>query len=406
MRKTTLTCLILTVGMFHAMPVYSAQPLSVEERLQKVEEQLSQVLQENAELKKELGHSDKSPLIVVKPKGKENKLTVGGYLQAQGEVGDAPDARFNNVEDRFLVRRARIQVDGKFLENFDFRLQGDFSGSLGETSGFRFKGADLYLNWNRFDFANVKAGQFKTPFGYEQLTPDTKTLTIERSLPNDRGTDSRQVGVAVSGSVLDKRLNYTVGIFNGTGANANFNDNEDFMYVGRVQGIPVKTKWGKQDVQWAVAFNALTTHDSGVKKSGFSLDSTPGGSADNLFFGNRTSWGFDTQFQVGPLQLLGEYIRVNFRPDNAIPASSFDGDLWYVMGTYEVLPKKLQGVVRYEMFDPNVSMSGDDTTEWTFGLTYFIKGNDLKLMLNYLLGNPAGGPSNQGRLLARMQVAF
>ena len=69
-----------------------------------------------------------------------------------------------------------------------------------------FQLTDAYINWNHFDFANVKAGQFKTPFGYEQLYADPKLFTIERTSANDRLTVSRQIGVQELVSVASQFL--------------------------------------------------------------------------------------------------------------------------------------------------------------------------------------------------------
>jgi hypothetical protein len=41
----------------------------------------------------------------------------------QAEAGDKGDARFGNDNDRFYLRRARLNATGKFLEEFDFRLE-------------------------------------------------------------------------------------------------------------------------------------------------------------------------------------------------------------------------------------------------------------------------------------------
>ena len=63
----------------------------------------------------------------------------------------------------------------------------------------------------------IRVGQFKTPFGFEQLYSDPRLFITERSLGNDRLTQSRQLGAQVGGDVLDKRLTYAIGLFNGTG---------------------------------------------------------------------------------------------------------------------------------------------------------------------------------------------
>ncbi len=54
-------------------------------------------------------HAEETP--VVKPAGKETKLTLGGLVQAQGEFGDAGDSRFPK-DNRFLLRRARPMARG------------------------------------------------------------------------------------------------------------------------------------------------------------------------------------------------------------------------------------------------------------------------------------------------------
>ncbi|HET9226199.1 MAG TPA: porin, partial [Thermoanaerobaculia bacterium] len=110
----------------------------------------------------------------VKPAGKEATLAIGGLLQVQAEFGDRGDSRFGTDNDRFYLRRARINATGKFLEEFDFRLEGEFAGTLSDTSSLRAQLTDGFINWNRYEEANIRVGQFKTPFGYEQLVSDPR----------------------------------------------------------------------------------------------------------------------------------------------------------------------------------------------------------------------------------------
>jgi hypothetical protein len=200
-------------------------------------------------------------------------------------------------------------------------------------------------------------------------------------------------------------------------ANNNFNDNEDFMVAGRVHGIPYKGKWFEQPVQWTLGLNGLTTRDNGtngpatIARSGFGLDAVPGGSADNAFVGRRASWAADTQLRVGPFELTAEYLNAYFDPSNNIPAASFHGDGWYVMGTYFILPNKLQALVRYDTFVPWTSQGGNSTDTWTFGMNYLIKGDNIKLMANYMIGDRAASgrfpaEDDEGRLLLRLQLMY
>ena len=86
----------------------------------------------------------------VKPAGKEPTLTIGGFIQAQADVGDQGDTRFTNDNDRFYLRRARLNATGRFLEEFDFRLEVDLAGSLSNTSALRAQMTDGFINWNRY----------------------------------------------------------------------------------------------------------------------------------------------------------------------------------------------------------------------------------------------------------------
>lgn len=386
-----------------------AEGADVEQRLKQLENTVQTLQKENTDLRKELGWTGGKAPVLARPGGKEQKLNIGGYLQLQGEAGRAPDARFSGINDRFLIRRARLGANGRFMEDFDFKIEGDFgNNSISGRSGYSAQITDVFINYNRYSFANIKLGQFKTPFGYEQLQPDTKILTVERSLPNDRLTSSRQIGLGVSGDFFEKRLGYSVGAFNGNGVNNGFNDNDHFLYAGRVTATPLTVKISEQDLKWNVGFNALSSHDASVSSSGFGFDSTPLTVAtDNLFGGERTAIGFDTQVTFAGAELQFEYLRGHYSPANDLPESSFDAEGFQVTAAYFVVPKYLQALVKYETFNPNTGVDGDSTDLWTFGINYCIKGDDLKLSVNYVLGNPAGGTADgQGRIMARAQLVF
>ena len=51
-------------------------------------------------------------------------------------------------------------------------------------------------------------------------------------------------------------------------------------------------------------------------------------------------------------------------------------------------------------------IGGNISSAWVLGANYFIKGDDLKLTLNYMLGDPAGPLNHEGRFLTRLQVIF
>ncbi|HWN42705.1 MAG TPA: porin [Thermoanaerobaculia bacterium] len=327
----------------------------------------------------------------VKPAGKETTLTIGGLLQVQADFGDRGDSRFGTDNDRFYLRRARLNATGKFLEEFDFRIEGEFAGTLANSSGLRAQLTDAFINWNRYPEANIRMGQFKTPFGFEQLFSDPRLITIERSLVNDRLTLSRQLGVQVGGDLFEKRMNYAAGVFNGNGANNNFNDDDSFLSTARVSGVLLQGK----PLTWSLGGNVFSSEDTSVAASDFGFD-------NNVFAGERLGTGFDTQLLAGRFELWAEYLAVDWEPSGR---SEVGSEGWYVQGSYFFIPDRLQAVLKAESFDPVTEDRTEPVEIGTAGLSWYLKGHDLKLLLNYLRVQQ-DGQEDQDKILTRMQVIF
>jgi len=388
---------------------------------------------------------EKKPVYVV-PGASELKLTLGGFIQAQYEAGDvfAFEGRFGSaaIKDRFRLRRARINLTGEFAEQFDFKLEGEFEQSdvgltirdaTGRTLGSNstrtaFGGTDLFINWHRYPEFQIKVGQYKAPFGLEQLTSDTKLFTLERSQVTSALTPERQVGVEVWGKPLTSvfpeqkdLLTYYAGIFNGNGRNISVNDNNEYMSVGRIELQPWKGKVAGQDLWFRLGANALQSRDATgtVLSPGGTLRVNGDGSMSSFTApsaAEREGWGTDATFHWGPFDLIGEYLseRYEARPASGLaPAfTNFRAEGYYVQGSYFLIPKKLQLVTKYEHFNPG-QIIDDNLDSITGGVNYYIHGDDVKLMADYIHtwsnfrdARPALGPSDFDEVIVRLQVIF
>ena len=85
----------------------------------------------------------------------------------------------NHPVNTFLVRRARLALEGKVARYYDFKIEGDFA----DTSSTLLR--DLYVRVHRTDSFQVTAGQFKEPFSQEELRSDAVQDFVERSLVNN-----------------------------------------------------------------------------------------------------------------------------------------------------------------------------------------------------------------------------
>jgi phosphate-selective porin len=441
-------------------PLYAADSPSDSERLHNLEKAVRQLQERNAELEQEVqqlkaksgpfapilakpeekavaGNANKAvftapppPLVDVHPRGSEYKLTLGGYLQMNLESGDvsAFEGRFgdNALKDRFRIRRARVNLTGEFAEQFDFKVEGDFGQGDG-LSGSRtaFSGTDIFVNWHGIPEANVTVGQFKAYFGLEWIMADTAIYTIERSLPTGAITQERQIGAMIWGKPLTNILpehkdlvTYYAAIFNGNDRNITNNDNNEFMYVGRLELLAFAGKLMGQEASLKLGGDYFFSRDAtGTTISPYTnLKVNADGSLTPFSLTSpdeRHAYSFDAWLKIGPFELIGEYLDEHVRPRDPAPTfSEFEANGFYVLGSYFVIPKKLQAVVKWEHLNPG-QVGNDGIQSITGGLNYLIHGQDLMLMANYVHtwsdfreANPQFGDNQFDEVLLRMQVVF
>jgi len=397
---TALTVLVAVSAM--------ADDSAIEARLAKLEQEVTTLRQENQQLRRDLGVEVVARQGDVKMGGKSEALQLGGMVQVQSEAGDQGDTRFSDGNDRFYLRRARLNAAGRFLEEFNFRAELELAGSLANTSALRAQLTDAYINWNRFDSANVRAGQFKTPFGFEQLYQDSQLTFAERSLVSDRLTPGRQLGAQAGGEYWYDRLNWAAGVFNGNGINQNFNDNDRFLEVGRVSVAPVSGRYFDQPSRWTVGIDSFRSRDANVSvATEFGIDSTPTSAAkDNVFAGVRRGIGYDSQVQFGPVEAWGEYLQVTFDPADRLPLRHLKSNGWSGQLSAFVIGNKLQLAARRERFDPNANVAGNETSTTTLGANWYFKQNDIKLQLDWLRSDVPGLTKMQQKWIARLQTVF
>jgi phosphate-selective porin OprO/OprP len=375
---------------------------------------------------------EKPPSVYVQQRGPELKLVLGGYIQMNFEDGDvsAFEGRFGEtaLKDRFRLRRARINLTGDFAEQFDFKIEGDFENSDGlNANRTAFEATDIFINWHQFPWAQVKMGQWKAPFGLEQLTPDPNLIIIERSLPTGAITPERQIGIQLWGKPLAviwpdhaDLLTYYAGIFNGNGRNITNNDNNNFMYVGRLESTVFKNLLGKGSFLklGADILNSRDDEGTNISQSLNLLVNDDGSLSPFVLPGpdERTAWSVDAWLEVGPFDLIGEFLQEHVHPRtvNGVPPG-FDGfttDGFYVTAAYFLIPKKLQATVQWQHLNPG-QKGNDGISSIVGGLNYYIHGDDLKLMINYIhtwsdfrAANPEFGKDDFNEVIGRMQLMF
>src|SRR3984957_5990168 len=192
-------------------------------------------------------------------------LSLSGYTQVVYQNFEHPVV--GKITDGFTIKRARLDFQGHFSSQFDYRILVDFVGQSG-ANGTAPTGGQLispflvegFIVYKPFTWLNVKAGQMIVEFGPENTTQDRNLDLIERSqvvnallarkgdaanglvdsLGNQNGRD---IGIQVNGSIIKIRdyhlLDYTLQVLNGAGINTL--DNNSYKDIdGRLVFHPLK----------------------------------------------------------------------------------------------------------------------------------------------------------------------
>jgi phosphate-selective porin OprO and OprP len=368
-------------------------------------------------------------------------LKLTGYAQADGRFvpGDETDA----LTDQFVVRRARLTVQGTVAKYFDFYVSPDFG--LGTTVLM-----DGYLDVRFTPKLRFRLGKFKTPFGIERLQSATSLLFVERALANNL-VPNRDVGLQAHGELLRGSVGYQVAVLNGVAdggsADTDNNDSKDlagrlFLQPWRAQGTsPLRGLGFGVAGTMGKAAGPLRGYLSVSAATVFSYEPTVTASGD------RRRWSPQLWFFCGPAGVLAEYVRARHdvrKVEAGQPAATAEltNSAWSVTGSWlltgedasygSVEPKSsfvpsagkwgaLQLVARFNRLDvdeeaftggfADPAKSVRRASAWGAGLNW-IWNDNLKYVLDYERtafegGAPEGGDRPaENSVQTRLQLSF
>ena len=318
------------------------------------------------------------------------KLKVSGYIQTQYQYceTDATDKDFklakgrNDQEKkdldgfgRFGVRRGRI----KFTYT-DGLVEGVFQPDFTEK-GLSFKDVYLSIKDPIWGTNSLKAGIFDRPFGHEIAYSSSRRESPERArIIQSLFPDERDLGAMLT-LQADKNspwniLKLEAGLFSGNGIRPQIENKMDF--IGH---LSAKKTFDNMEISGGVSayLGSIYQGDSSVfamKDNKFVLDSK---SADNIGkYATRQYIGVDLQFSAmtvaGLTQLRGEYIfgehagnksgAYNFKTEALATDATYMRKLsgGYVILTQDLGTTPFTIVAKYDWYDPNTEVAGNDIT--------------------------------------------
>ncbi len=305
--------------------------------------------------------------------------------------------------DTFDVRRAYLAVEGKFYNDIDFRVRMNFADTVGPTStvctavGTNSSGAPICTattaaattNTTHFDEgwfnlgwwkpAQIRVGQFKMPFGLEQMTSDIFTDFQERNMA-DALVPGKERGIMLHGSPL-KGTTYGLAFTNGQGRNNNDTnqsiDGKDL--IGRFT-VNIAEMAGLSDavIHLGAAYTTGTipvaAAPSGrTEARGIQFFQPSAFSGDDV---DRSRYVLESAFAWGPVKLQAEYLNTKFSGTSA-SGDAYDRDIegYYANLTWLVTGEPYADNYRGDRFvriRPKSNFSPGKTCcgAWELGLRY------------------------------------
>lgn len=305
------------------------------------------------------------------------------------------DADAKPMDDGLIARRATLGLEGSFNQDWSFEIGYELSkgGDIKPGEG-KFK--DVSLSYDGWNAGEITVGQFKIPFGLEELTSSNSISFIERALPVDALAPSRRMGVAFS----REREAYTFT----TMAYGSSLDGDDRGrgVAARLTVTPVHTAHNLVHLGVAVASedpHSKVDFDTTPEARVADVDLVNTGGISDVSRINRI--GLEGAWRSGPISVQGEWMQARVQRDAGWSDANLDG--WYVGGSWVLTgesraykngrfkgiePASARGAweltARYSRIDlDGGDLAGGKENNLTLGVNYYLNKH-LRIMLNYI----------------------
>jgi phosphate-selective porin len=262
---------------------------------------------------------------------KHPAIRLGKWLRADFRLKFQHDFRSFDPEvtgdegETSNLRKFRVGVEGYVTKSFEYSIEREIRNEVAGVLNLRTREThalwrDVYGNFRYFRRFQIRAGQFKIPFGMDQLHYSSTGEFVNRSLIGNYLAPGRELGAMLHGKFFESNLAYQVGVFVHDGWKAHTKDYErsgERTFAGRVVLPPFAMFKTPQflkpfkDLQLGAAFTESPLTEGLRSLRGRTWVITHNWFDRIYVRGQRLRLGAELNWEPGPFVAKGEVIRVS-----------------------------------------------------------------------------------------------
>ena len=305
-----------------------------------------------------------------------------------------------DTRSSFRIRRAKFKLEGWFYKpELEFEVQLNWvDATVAQPNRFV---EDANIDWAvaKSRAFRVRFGQFKAPYGRQQLTSSGAQQFVDRSIVDERYNPGRETGLALWGTLGTNKFDWRAMISNGNGRSQSLNDNGKFLYSGRLQyqllGNTRMNQWGS-----GLLFTEGDLGDSAaaggplfaIAANALSNDRQFAVITANAINAKDVQYGGDYTFKYRGFASVGEYTHRETKPqrgDTGVVGDKFTDQGFNLQASYAFktnglgLGSFVEIAGRYAWIQPDDRISNGDRTEVGGALSYYYNKHNLKVQADY-----------------------
>ena len=312
-------------------------------------------------------------------------IRIGGYGLMMYQY-----KQYNDVHHNFIARAVFLSINGKITDNLSYNVLTELVDPMLY---------EYYATWTPLKEINIRGGQFKVPFTFENQIAlfNIETILNTRSvsalagmgddpqkLNNGKNKTGRDLGIQLSGSFINMGnhdlLQYAAGLFQGEGMNVWEKDNtKDF--AGTLTLQPIKN----------------------LRIAGglYAGRATYLGNGDSQAKGHtRNRWALSADYNSELFYFRSEWIKGR--------DGHSDKEGLYGMGLWYFLPQKMNVAGKIDYYNQD-KKTNSEVIDYTLALNYYFY-KQCRFQLNYTFSdyskNWVGVHKTENAVNAQMQIVF